>query len=338
MEAANPPLVSVITPTKNRLTLLGEALDSVAAQTLSDWEHIVIDDGSTDGTSEMMAARASADPRVRYFARQGERSGANVCRNLGVHLARADLVVFLDDDDHLRPHCLAQRTELMGRNPDWDFVVFPADLFERAPGDLQRPYQILEPGDHLLSFLGLECPWEISGPVWRRSFFERIGGFDEQLRSMQDVEMHVRALVARANYALDQRTDHDIRAQIDHLRTSTRHFQDPEYIRRSEDTPAMLRRHVLAAGLSSWSRQRALLGLGYGAAERWARVGRLGEALRCWREACRLNRGSAAVAAGGVITLCLTRLDPRHEGLAFRFVNKWKGWVRFRQEPDLIAP
>ena len=77
------PLVSVITPTRNRVEAAPETLDSVAAQTLPDWEHLVVDDGSDDGTAELMAARAAADPRVRYIVRQGPCSGANVCRNLG---------------------------------------------------------------------------------------------------------------------------------------------------------------------------------------------------------------------------------------------------------------
>ena len=81
---------------RNRATLLQEALDSVAAQTLTEWEHIVVDDGSDDGTAEMMAARAAADPRVTYIVRRTPTSGANVCRNIGIRAAKAPLVVLLD--------------------------------------------------------------------------------------------------------------------------------------------------------------------------------------------------------------------------------------------------
>jgi glycosyltransferase involved in cell wall biosynthesis len=65
--------VSVVTPTRNRAALLEETLDSVAAQTFHEWEHIVVDDGSDDGTAELMA-RAAADPRVRYMVRDGDRA------------------------------------------------------------------------------------------------------------------------------------------------------------------------------------------------------------------------------------------------------------------------
>ena len=118
------PLVSVITPTRNRATLLREALDSVAAQTLTEWEHIVVDDGSDDGTAEMMAARAAADPRVSYIVRQTPSTGANVCRNIGIRAAKAPLVVLLDSDDLLEPACLEQRMAVMARNADLDFATF----------------------------------------------------------------------------------------------------------------------------------------------------------------------------------------------------------------------
>jgi len=77
-------IVAVITPTKNRLKLLCETMDSVKRQTFQAWEHIIVDDGSDDGTCEEVARRAASDGRIRYIQRTGERAGANVCRNLGI--------------------------------------------------------------------------------------------------------------------------------------------------------------------------------------------------------------------------------------------------------------
>ena len=130
------PAVSVVTPTRNRAGLLIETLDSVAAQTLGDWEHIVVDDGSDDGTAELMAARTAEDGRVRYMRREGDHPGANVCRNIGVKAAAAPYIVLLDSDDLLAPGCLARRVEVISQNLDMDFVTFQAGLFERTPGDL----------------------------------------------------------------------------------------------------------------------------------------------------------------------------------------------------------
>src|SRR5207247_3384645 len=182
--------VAVITPTKNRLPLLCEAMDSVQRQTFDAWEHLIVDDGSEDGTAEEVARRAVTDPRVRYFKRRSETGGANVCRNLAIHESSADLIVFLDSDDLLSPQCLQRRVEVMCRNQDLDFAVFRAGVFAEAPGDLSRLYHLQNPGDDLLRFLTLECVWEISGPVWRRAFLNRIGGFDAALLSMTDLELH----------------------------------------------------------------------------------------------------------------------------------------------------
>lgn len=329
------PAVSVITPTRNRARLLRETLDCVAAQTLPDWEHIVVGDGADAETAELMAERTAADPRVTFMVRQSPNAGANVCRNIGIALARADLLVFLDDDDVLAAGCLAGRVEVMRRNPDLDFAVFRAEVFEHQPGDLGRPYHRLDPADDLLRFLSLDCPWQTSGPIWRRSYIAGIGAFDEDLQSLQDLELHVRALCRRPRYLIAPTTDHYVRAQLDEARTSTRHFHDPDVIRSSEAVPGKLLAHVERAGLLSWSRRRALLGLEFGAAERWVGAGRLGEALRSWREACRRMRAPATISAGGALLLRLARLPGAQNGWPSRLLNKWKGWVRFRQEPAL---
>src|SRR6516164_5521191 len=122
------PVVSVITPTKNRLKLLCETMDSVRAQTFDAWEHIIVDDGSVDGSSEEVSRRMASDSRIRYIRRTCEQSGANVCRNIGVAESSADFIVFLDSDDLLTPSCLAHRVELIQRNPELDFATFQAGV------------------------------------------------------------------------------------------------------------------------------------------------------------------------------------------------------------------
>ena len=326
--------MTVVTPTRGRARLLSEALDSVAAQTLGDFEHFVVADCEDAETTRLMSARTAADPRVTYLVREGAEGGANVCRNIGLRRAGADLVVFLDDDDRLAPGCLAGRVELMRRNPDLDFAVFGAEVFVADLGDLGLRYHDLAPGDDLLRFLSLDCPWQTSGPIWRRAWLERLGGFCERLASLQDLELHVRALCRRPRYLVSREIDHGVRAHHDGARTSQRHFVDADLIRRSEAVPSLLLAEVERAGLLTWSRHRALIGLAYGAAENWARIGRLGEALRAWGEGAKAMRAPATIAATGAVALALTRAEGRG-GLGGRLVNKWKGRVRFRQEPEL---
>ena len=332
------PQVSVITPTRSRTRLLAEAIESVREQTLDSWEHLIVDDGPDEETARLVEDRANLDRRVRYLARQGPVAGANVCRNLGLAEARGRFVVFLDDDDRLAPECLAQRVAVMRQNLDLDFAVFAAEIFEEQPGDLGLPYQNLDAADDLLRFLSLDCPWQTTGPIWRRAYLLALGGFTADLLSMQDLELHVRALCARPSYLVRQTADHFIRAVHDASRTSTRHFHDPVFIDRSESIPGLLARHVERAGLSSWSRCRALLGLRFGTAERWAAAGDPAAAFRSWRKACRETNASPLVSLPGYAMLCLAGFDPQRRGLAARIVNKWKGAVRFRQEPALSPP
>jgi glycosyltransferase involved in cell wall biosynthesis len=329
-------LVAVITPTKNRLKLLCEAMDSVRRQSFDGWEHLVVDDGSDDGTAEEVARRAAADPRIRYLHRTAETSGANVCRNIGIRESGAEFIIFLDSDDMLRPHCLNRRVEIMQRNSSLDFSVFRAGVFVESVGDLKRLYHPQNPGDDLLRFLAHECVWEISGPIWRRSFLEEIGCFDETLLSMQDLELHVRALCARAKYVCFPDIDHDIRWQDDATKTSVRHFQDPSYIDAAERAQGKLLDEVTRSGLLTWSRQRALLGLTFGVAESCVRARSLGQGMNIWNGGCTRQQAPLHLQIAGLLMLYAARRGARPDGLCSRLVNKWKGWARFRQEPLLL--
>ena len=298
------PRVSVVTPTKNRLALLRETMDSVAAQTFPDWEHLVVDDGSDDGTADEVRTRAAADPRIRYVQRPGGKAGANVCRNLGVAESRAALIIFLDSDDLLRPRCLEQRVEIMQQNVALDFAVFRAGVFEGSVSDTTRLYHSQNPGDDLLRFLTLECPWQTSGPIWRRSCLDNIGGFDEALLSMQDLELHVRALCARAKYVCFPDIDHDIRCQDDATKTSVRHFHDPIYISAAEGVQRKLLAAVMSSGLLTWSRQRALLGLTFGVAESCVRATGLVQGMSTWNRGCRRQHAPLPLQIVGLLMLC----------------------------------
>ena len=109
------PLISVITPTYNRAHVLGRAIRSLQRQTLDNYEHVIVDDGSTDDTRDIVAA--FGDQRIRYLALR-DRRGANTARNAGLDMARAPLVTFLDSDDEFRSHRLQSTVELFARHPE----------------------------------------------------------------------------------------------------------------------------------------------------------------------------------------------------------------------------
>src|SRR4051812_28957052 len=105
--------------------MVGETAASIFAQTYPNWEWMIVDDGSTDNSWEVLQGFAANDSRVRIFQRDREPKGACTCRNIAVEKATGDYVIFLDTDDLLATFCLEQRVKAMDEHPDCDFVIFP---------------------------------------------------------------------------------------------------------------------------------------------------------------------------------------------------------------------
>lgn len=104
------PLVSIIIPTYNRAHLIGETLDSVLAQTYQNWECIVVDDGSTDNTEELMAEYMTKDARFQYHHRPKDRlPGGNAARNYGFEVSKGEYVQWFDDDDIMLPDFVTRK-------------------------------------------------------------------------------------------------------------------------------------------------------------------------------------------------------------------------------------
>jgi glycosyltransferase involved in cell wall biosynthesis len=94
------PIVSIIIPTYNRAHLIGETLDSVLAQTYTNWECIIVDDGSTDNTDEVVEEYVKKDSRFKYYHRPDEHlPGGNGARNYGFKMSKGEYVNWLDSDD-----------------------------------------------------------------------------------------------------------------------------------------------------------------------------------------------------------------------------------------------
>ena len=115
------PRVSIIVPTYNRAGLIGRAIESVRTQTFSDWELIVVDDGSTDGTPAVVESyRPQLGTRLVVLAQT--HGGASTARNTGIEHAQGEFVAFLDSDDEFLPEKLARQIQLLEREPALDFV------------------------------------------------------------------------------------------------------------------------------------------------------------------------------------------------------------------------
>ena len=186
--------ISIIVPTCNRADLIGETIESVLAQTCPDWELIIVDDHSTDNTDEVIASFAQRDGRIRYFKRDSKHRGAPVCRNEGVQHSAGEYLVFIDSDDLLAAGCIRLRRELLAAHKNLDVLVCQTGVFNETPGDLNLVVNRLDHESDLDQFIACNNTWFTTGPTWKREFFEKIGGWDEDLPCWQEWELTIRAL------------------------------------------------------------------------------------------------------------------------------------------------
>jgi len=126
------PLVSVIMPVYNSAKWLPESIASVQAQTLRDWELLVVDDASTDGSLEIAREFADSDPRIRIIQLERNSGTASVPRNRGLAAAKGSYIAFLDADDVYNPERLQRAVEIFDQNPDVHVVVNDWIRFSRT--------------------------------------------------------------------------------------------------------------------------------------------------------------------------------------------------------------
>ena len=186
------PAVSVVVTTYNRAKLIGECVESVQAQTMPDWEMVVVDDCSKDDTASVMAGLC-ADPRIRYI-RQEKNRGAQAARNLGIAESSGEFVNILDSDDLFAPGKLEKQLVLLRADEEADLAVCQMASFREEPGDLDTLWNTFAGDEPLTRFLRHDPVWGIHAPLWRRSALDRFGPFDQAIPVAQDYEYHTKAL------------------------------------------------------------------------------------------------------------------------------------------------
>lgn len=126
----NQPLVSIIIPTYNRGHLIGETLDSVMAQTYTNWECIIVDDGSCDNTDEVIKAYIEKESKFKYYHRPDEHlPGGNGARNYGFKMSQGEYVQWFDSDDLMMSDNLYLKVKILSEN-NIDFVFSDFELFD----------------------------------------------------------------------------------------------------------------------------------------------------------------------------------------------------------------
>ena len=179
------PAVSVIIPTYNRRELVREAIASVLAQTYSDVELIVVDDGSDDGTAEVVQEFA----RVRYVYQPNR--GVSAARNHGVALSSGALLAFLDSDDLWQPRKLESQVAFFTAHPQ-ALICQTEEIWLRHGVRVNPHNKHRKPaGDIFARSLEL-CLVSPSAVMLRRELFKQAGGFDESLPACEDCDLWLR--------------------------------------------------------------------------------------------------------------------------------------------------
>jgi len=182
------PLVSIIIPTYNRLEFLKEAIDSVLCQTMSDFELLIVDDGSNDGTGDYVRKELS-DSRIHYFYQ--ENSGVSRARNSGIKASKGEWIALLDSDDLWMPSKLETQINYLTDNPNVR-VCQTEEIWVRFgkrvnSGDKHKKYS----GWIFDKCIPL-CIVSPSAVMIHRDVFKECGLFDESLPACEDYDLWLR--------------------------------------------------------------------------------------------------------------------------------------------------
>jgi glycosyltransferase involved in cell wall biosynthesis len=188
------PLVSICIPAFRAEKYLQETLDSIRAQTFTDWEVILTEDGSKDRVEEMTRAFALTVAQTVTYSRHDVNQGLPATRNTGIALARGEFVALLDSDDYWAPTHLADLVATQ-RARNLDFVHSGSILFDndtKATLELRRPTQ-RQVERFPLSLYAEGYVIQPSSVMVRKTVFEKLGGYDVSFRYCEDIELWFRA-------------------------------------------------------------------------------------------------------------------------------------------------
>jgi len=182
------PKVSVIIPTYNRAAFIGKAIESVLNQTFSDFELIVVDDGSTDET-EAIASRFLYDRRFFYLPQDNR--GRSFARNRALAFARGAYIAFLDSDDTYLPEKLAQQVAYLDSHADVDMVYTSAVCIDQHGRELKNQHYVAKDEGLIYELVAFFQPLTITLPtvMVRRTVLERLGGFDVAMERFEDTDL-----------------------------------------------------------------------------------------------------------------------------------------------------
>ena len=195
-------LVSIIIPTYNRAKYIGETLESILNQTYRNWECILVDDGSSDNTREIINEYIKLDDRIKLFFRPKSRiKGANSCRNYGYELSKGLFIQWFDADDIMSSTMLQEKIYELKLSKT-DFVVSEAVEFQVNINNIIKRWKQRESETPMVEHALGKINFLISGPLFKKTFLKGKSLFNESLQRKQEWEFYTRLLGFGPQYSI----------------------------------------------------------------------------------------------------------------------------------------
>lgn len=191
------PLVSIIIPVYNRASIIGATLNSILTQTYTNWQCIIVDDGSTDDTENIISKHIEKDSRIKFFKRPEQvLKGANSCRNYGFTLAKGDYINWFDSDDIMELNFLQEKVNAF--TAECDAVVHRNNYANYNLTEFRDSKFTYDNGKSLFYNYAMErIELQTCCFMWKRSYLEDKMLFDETIMRYQDNEFHIRMLALK---------------------------------------------------------------------------------------------------------------------------------------------
>jgi glycosyltransferase involved in cell wall biosynthesis len=191
-------LISIVIPTYNRAHLIKETLDSIAAQIYTNWECFIVDDGSTDGTSSLLAEYIKKDKRFKYLI-NNRTKGAQGARNTGLLCAEGSYIQFFDSDNIMYPHHLQMKMDAFQQNSDLDIITSFSHV-KNANHEIIDIFTWVTLGPIFEKLIRQHTYVDTNSALFKKEILKAYL-LDEKVPSFQELDLHLE-LSRKANYGM----------------------------------------------------------------------------------------------------------------------------------------